>query len=89
MQFAAAHHFEDAFLVGFLHAQRHVVLQFLLQAVPDLAAGDELAFAAGQRAGVDAEVHGQGRLVDLEHGQRRRVRRVGDGHADADVARCR
>ena len=68
-----------------LDAQRHVVLQFLLQAVPDLAAGDELAFAAGQRAGVDAEVHRQRRLVDLQHRQRRRVQRVGDGDADADV----
>ena len=29
MQFAAAHDLEDAVLVGFLDAQRHVVLQFL------------------------------------------------------------
>ncbi|MCY1359859.1 hypothetical protein D9M69_464550 [compost metagenome] len=61
------------------------MLQFLLQAVPDLTAGHELAFAAGQRAGVHAEVHGQGRLVDLEHGQRRRLVLVGHGDADADV----
>jgi hypothetical protein len=85
VQFAAAHHLEDAVFAGLLDAQRHVVLQFLLQAVPDLAAGDVLAFATGQRAGVDAEVHRQRRLVDLEHRQRRRVGRVGDGHADADV----
>ena len=68
-----------------LHAQRHVGLQFRLQPVPQLAAGDVLALAAGQRRVVDAEVHGQRRLVDLEHRQRRGIGRVGDGHADADL----
>mmetsp|Transcript_43703 Transcript_43703/g.77039 ORF Transcript_43703/g.77039 Transcript_43703/m.77039 type:complete len:444 (+) Transcript_43703:726-2057(+) len=85
VQFAATADLEDAVLVGLGDAQRHVVLQLLLQAVPDLAAGDVLAFTAGQRAGVDAEVHRQRRLVDLEHRQRLRVGRVGHRHADADL----
>ena len=85
VQFATAGHFEDAILVGFLHAQRHIGAQFLLQAVPDLAAGHELAFAAGQRRGVHAEVHGQRGLVDLQHGQRRGAGGIGDGLADAHV----
>ena len=55
VQFAATANFENSIVIGIVHAQRHVGLQFLLQAVPDLAAGDELAFAAGQRAGVDAD----------------------------------
>ena len=85
MQFAPARHFEDAILVGFLHPQRYVVLQFLLQAVPDLAPGDVLAFASGQGRVVDTEVHDQGGLVHLEHGQGLGVGRVGHGHADTDV----
>ena len=85
MQLAAAHHLKNTFFVGFLDAQGHVVLQLFLQAVPDLPAGDVLALAPRQRRGVHAEVHGQRRLVHLEHGQRRRVERVGDGHANADV----
>ena len=85
VQFTTAHHFKHTFFVRFVHAQGHVVLQFLLQAVPDLAAGHELAFAAGQRRRVHAEVHGQRGLVHLQHGQRRRVGGVGHCHADADV----
>jgi hypothetical protein len=38
----------------------------------------------GQRARVDAEVHRQRRLVDLEHRQRHRLGDAGDGDADAD-----
>jgi hypothetical protein len=73
VQFAPAHDLEDAVFAGSFTRSATLELQFLLQPVPDLAAGDVLAFAAGQRAGVDAEVHGQRRLVDLEHRQRRRV----------------
>ncbi len=68
-----------------LHPQRHVALQLALQAVPDLAAGDELALAARQRRVVDAEVHRQRRLVDQQHRQRQRVLDVGQRDADADA----
>ena len=88
VQLAPTHDLEDALFIGFLHAQGHVVLQLLLQAIPKLATGHVLAFAAGQRAGVDAKIHGQGGLVDLEHGQRRGAGHVGDGHADADVGKA-
>ena len=47
-----------------LHLQRDVALQLALEPVADLPAGDELAFAAGERRVVDAEVHRQRRLVD-------------------------
>ena len=85
VQLAAARDLEDAVFVGLPHLQRDVALQLALQPVPDLAAGDELAFAAGQRRVVDAEVHRQRRLVDAQHRQRLRVVQVGDRHADADV----
>ena len=85
VQFATAHHFKHTLFVGFVHAQGHVVLQLFLQSIPNLAAGHELAFAAGQWAGVDAEVHGQGRLVHFQHGQRLGIGRVGHCDADADI----
>ena len=44
-------------VVGLLDAQRDVVLQLALEALADLAAGDELAFAAGERRVVHLEVH--------------------------------
>ena len=49
VQLAPPRHLEDAVLTGLAHAKGHVALQLLLQAVPDLAAGDELALSAGQR----------------------------------------
>ena len=85
VQLAATHDFKNTFFVGFFDAQRDIVLQLFLQAVPDLAASHILAFATGQRAGVDAKVHGQRGLVHLQHRQGRRVGRVGDGDANADV----
>ena len=73
-----------------------LALQLALEALADLAAGDVLAFAAGERRGVDLEVHRQRRLVDLEQRQRvRAARRRQSVVADADVldavdrARCR
>jgi hypothetical protein len=68
VQLAAAHDLEDAVLVGVAHLERDVRLQLAVEAVPDLPAGDELAFAAGERRVVDAEVHRQRRLVDLSIG---------------------
>ncbi|OIQ70824.1 hypothetical protein GALL_475620 [mine drainage metagenome] len=88
VQFTATHHLKDAFFCGFPHAQGHIVLQFLLQAVPDLTARDVLAFTPGQRTGIDTKVHGQGGLIDLEHWQRCRVDRVSDGHTNADVGQA-
>ena len=54
----------------------------------DLARRQEAAVAAGQRRGVDAERHPQGRLVDRQAGQRARVGRVGDGVADGDLGQA-
>ena len=57
----------------------------LLEAGLDLAAGDVLALAPGERRGVDAERHPQGRRVDVEPRQRPRVGRVGEGVADGHL----
>ena len=85
VQFAAAGHAEDVGVFGVFHAQGHVGEQLFLQAVADLAAGDEFAFGAGQGAGVDHEIHGEGGLVHAEHGHTDGVVFFANGHADADV----
>ena len=84
MQFAAARNFEHVGVGGFDHAQRDVAHHFALQALAQLAAGHELAFAPGERRGVDLEIHGQRRLVDFQQRQRFGMLGIGDGDADAD-----
>ncbi len=84
MQHAAA---GDGELLGRddrLDPQGDVLLQFAQQPLAEVAAGDELAFAAGQRRGVHAEGHLQRRLVDLQSRQRLRLQRRGNGVADFD-----
>ena len=84
VQFATAGDAEHVGVAGFIDAQRDVDQQFLGQAFADLAAGDELAFGAGQRRRVDHEVHVQRRFVHRQHRQADRVFAVADGDADAD-----
>ncbi len=85
MQFAAARDFEHIGIGGFDDLERDVAHDFALQAFAQLAAGDEFAFAAGQRRGVDLEIHGQRRLVDFQHRQRFRALGIGQRDADADL----
>ena len=85
VQFAATHHFEDAVFVGVAHLECDVRLQLAVEPVADLPAGDELAFATRERRVVDAEVHGQRGLVDLQHRQRQWLFDAGQRHADADA----
>ena len=83
VQFAAARDAEHVGVGGFFDAQRHVALELAHQALADLAAGDELAFLAGERRGVHLEIHDQRRLV---HGDRRqRIRLVDVANRIADV----
>ena len=51
VQFATTGDVEHVAIRRVMHAQRHVGQQFLVQAIADLAAGNELAFGASQRAG--------------------------------------
>ena len=76
---------EDVRVLRVFDAQGHVVLQFAMQALADLAAGDELAFAADQRRGVHLEVHGQRRLVDRDGLEAFGGDRVADGDADVHI----
>ena len=85
MQFAAARNAEHVGVGGFFDAQRHVALELAHQALADLAAGDELAFLAGERRGVHLEAHDQRRLVHRDRRQRVRLVDVADRVADVHV----
>ena len=85
VQLAAAADAEGIRRVGLLHAQGDVGFQLAHQARAQVAGGDVGALAAGERAVIDGEGHHDGRLGDLDEGQRlHRVRRA-DGVADHDV----
>ena len=68
-----------------VNAQRHVADELLLEAQLDHRGGQLLAALADQRGGVDADRHGQARLVDRDHGQRAGVLDGGDRLADGDL----
>ena len=85
VQLAAAADQEAVGLAGVLDTQRHVLQQLAVESLADLAAGHELALAAGQRAIVDLEGHGQRGLVDGDRRQRVDVLRVAQSHADVDL----
>ncbi len=73
---------DNPFVSGVLkgsHAQGEVLFEFFLQAVVDVAAGDELSFLAEERRVVDGEQHAHRRLVDGYRRQRLRVLEVADG----------
>ena len=64
-------------------------MQLAHQAGAQVAGGDVGALAAGERAVVDGEGHGDGRLGDLDEGQRLDGIRRADGVADHDVFNAR
>src|SRR5690606_16821722 len=53
--------------------------------VADGAGGDVFAFLAGERAVVDGELHGDGRRIDLDEGERFHVRGADESFADVDA----
>ena len=103
LELAAAADLERLARLGRADLDRDVAEDLLLEPGLDLAAGDVLALATGQRRGVDAERHAQRRRVDVEPRQRPRIGRVGQRVADrhlgqpgdaddvagAGLARCR
>ncbi len=67
-----------------LDTHADVGLQFAIEPRAQLARGAELALASGEWAGIDAESHLQGGLLDGDPGQRFGV--LGVGHRVADVS---
>ena len=85
VQLAAAGDLELVRVVRVLDAQRDVVQQLLLEALADLAAGEVLAFLAGERRLVDLEGHADGRLVHLQRRQPFGLIAVAERVGDAQV----
>ena len=85
LQFAAAQHLERIGGAGVFDAQRNVGQQLFFQALAQIARGDVGAVLARERRGVHREQHGDGRLVDGDVRQRRRILGVGNGLADGDA----
>ena len=85
VQFAAPADHELLGAIAVLDSQRNVGLDFAEEPFADLAAGDELAFAASERGVVDAEGHLHGRLFDGDDWQRHGDFGAGEGLADENV----
>src|SRR5262249_33920686 len=85
LEFAAAEHAERFGRVGILDADGDVGEQLLLQAIAKVAGGEIAAFAAGKRAGVDGENHGERRLIDDERLERGGAVELDDTFADLNA----
>ena len=88
VQLAAAGDFKGIGGIGFLHAHGHVRLDLLEQAVAQVAACHILALAARKGAVVDHEQHGDGRLVNLDEGQRLNTVRCAGRLADVQIRKA-
>ena len=85
LQLAAALHLPGVGPLRVENADGDVADQLTVQAVLDLARGQFLAALPRQRRGVDADGHGDRRLVDGDNRQRAGVVRVGQGLTDRDL----
>ena len=89
-ELTAALHLPGVGALGGEHAQRDVADELLVEAVLDHAGGDlGAADPADHRAGVGADGHRDGRLVDGDDRQRDGVLGVGEGLADHDLGDAR
>ena len=79
LQLAAARHLDRVLVGGFGDLERHVALGLAEQPVADHAAGDLVAFGAGERGIVDPERHGEGRRIHRLGRQRIGDLRIADG----------
>ena len=89
LQLTAALHLPGVGAVGRFHPDRDVADQLLLQPRLHQPSGQVLARPARQRGGVDADSHGDRRLVDVDQRQRFRVVRIGEGLSDGDLRDAR
>ena len=84
MQFAATRHHKLARALHILHAQRHVALQLVKEALADLTAGHKAALATREGAVIDPENHAHRRVLDLDRRQGDGIFRAGYRIADTD-----
>ena len=88
LELAATADLERLARLGRADLDRDVAEDLAVEPRLDLAAGDELALATGERRRVDAERHAQRRRVDVEARQRPRVGRIGERVADRDLGQA-
>ncbi len=79
LELAAAEDLEGVGRAGVFDADGDVGEELFVEAVLEVARGDELAFAAGEGPVVDGELDGDGRLVDGDGRKRLRVFDVAEG----------
>ena len=85
LQLAAALHLPGIGALGVADADRDIADQLGVEPVAHLARGQLAALGAGQGRGVDPEHDRERGLIDGDHRQRSRVRRIGERLADRDL----
>ena len=85
MQLSSAGYLEGIRGIRLLYHQSNVDFQLLVQTLPNVTAGNVFTGLSGKRRGVDHEVHGQGRLFDVDHLHGFRMVRCTDGLADGNI----
>ena len=85
MQLTTAGHLEAVHVVCLFHTQADIGVQLPEQTLTQVTGGDELSFLSCQRAVVDKELHGDGRLGNLLERDGYRVICGADRIADVDI----
>src|SRR6201996_9368305 len=85
LQFATAQNLEAIGAARVLDTDGNIRQQFFVQAFTKVARGDELAFTSGEWRVVDRELNSDGRLVDDDGRQRRRILYPCKGFANRDA----
>ena len=85
LHFAAGADFEHAGRVGIGEHDADVGAGFADEAVADVARGEELAFASGERRVVDDELHLDRGRIDVDEGNGFALLGIGERFADEDV----
>ena len=85
LELAAPLHFPGIRPLGREHADGDVPDELLLESCENHARREACAVLSRERRGVDADRHGEARLVHADHGQRAGIVRVGKRLADRDL----
>jgi hypothetical protein len=88
VQLPSARHDKLVGRVPGLHPQSQVALELAVEALLEIAGGDELALAPGEGTRVDREGHADGGLLDGDRRQRVRALALADGLSDGDVGKA-
>ena len=85
LQLTASHHLEGIRAAGFLYPQRYVGQQLFVEAFAQIARRHIRAFPSRKWRSIHRKLHGDGRLVDGNVRQRRRIFCAGNRLSDSDA----